>query len=73
MRQNHPPKPVRLPFKVCLKGVFFTFELYDQRGREVFTLDEAIEAANDEYPGEWCEVFNGQEGVLAEELLEEPI
>ena len=58
-------------FKVELLGSFYTFELYDSRGREIFILDEAIEAAEEQYPNEWQSVFNGEE-VAENPVLTEP-
>lgn len=55
-------------FSVELRGVFYTLTLYDEKGREVFTLEEAIQAAENEYGSEWSAVFNGEEGVAREEI-----
>lgn len=49
-------------FRVELIGAFYTFELYDDRGREIFELGEAVEAAESQYPGTWRSVFNGEVG-----------
>jgi hypothetical protein len=59
-------------FRIELLGSFYTFELYDSRGREIFTLDEAIEAAEEQYPNEWQSVFNGEEAVENPALTELP-
>lgn len=57
-------------FKVELLGSFYTFELYDSRGREIFTLDEAIEAAEEQHTGLWQSVFNGEEAAENPALTE---
>lgn len=51
------------PFRVTLKGCFYSLELYDQQGRSVYTLDEAVEAANAEYGTDWREVYNGEDAA----------
>jgi hypothetical protein len=55
-------------FRIELLGAFYTFELYDFRGREIFTLDEAIEAAEEQYAGEWQSVFNGDVSSINEKV-----
>lgn len=49
-------------FKVELLGSFYTFELYDDKGREIFDLDKAIETAESQHAGLWRSVFNGEIG-----------
>jgi len=51
------------PFKIHLEDYFYALELYDERGREIFTLEEAIEAAEQQYGELGWEVYNGNEGV----------
>lgn len=50
-----------LPFRVTLKGYFYSLELYDQKGRSVYDIAAAIQAANDEYGQGWDCVYNGEE------------
>ena len=56
-------------FNVSLLGSFHSMELISEAGDYVFTLAEAIEAAEHLYPGEWQEVYNGQEGEQNENLV----
>lgn len=55
------------PFKVTFVGSFYSSELYDRHGKEVFTLDDAIQTAEELYGEDWKEVFNGQEGISRDE------
>jgi hypothetical protein len=55
-------------FRIELIGAFYTYELYDSRGREIFDLDEAIEAAEEQYPNEWYSVFNGETSSINEKV-----
>lgn len=50
------------PFMVRLVGAFYSFELYDAKGRRVFTLSDATAAAETLYGDAWTEVYNGSEG-----------
>lgn len=59
------------PFRVEVIGSFYTFELYDSRGREVFNIHDAAEAAEDEYGSDWSCVYNGQEAMTRDEYMEE--
>jgi hypothetical protein len=54
------------PFKVELFGYFYTLELYNEQGREVFDADEAVIVAEALYSGEWLSVFNGSESRINE-------
>lgn len=54
------------PFRFTLVGSFHSYELYDRRGREVFNLDEAVEAAEELYGDEWVEVYNGESAAARE-------
>lgn len=56
-------------FRIEFYGAFYPGELYDSLGREIFTLDEAIQAAEDQHHGEWQSVYNGEEAATADECL----
>lgn len=56
-------------FRVEFIGAFYSGELYDIRGREVFTLAEAAEAAEDVYGDGWSCVYNGSEAIDRESWL----
>ena len=43
--------------------MYYAFTLYDLRGKEVFDLGSACEAAEDIYGDDWTEVYNGIEGM----------
>lgn len=49
-------------FFVRLQGNPYSSPLYDSRGREIITLDGAIEQAEKDYGYSGWEVYNGQEG-----------
>ena len=53
-------------YRIHYLSSMHAFELYDAKGREIFTLEEAIEAAKDKYPDEAWEVYNGSEAYLYE-------
>lgn len=55
-------------FKVKLVGAFHSNELYDDRGREIFHLADAVKAAEAQFGAEWEEVYNGEEGMVREEV-----
>ncbi len=57
-------------FMVEIVGSFHTFELYDNRGREVHELLAAAETAEDLYGSEWQSVFNGNDSVDREGYLD---
>lgn len=50
-------------FSVRIVGSFYSYPLYDKRGREIRSLPEAIETAEEMYGDEWLEVFNGERGT----------
>ena len=50
-------------FKIHLEDYFYALELYDERGNYVYTLREAIDAAEEQYGENGWEVYNGMEGV----------
>jgi hypothetical protein len=56
-------------FSVELLGAFHTFTLLDSRGREVHTLADAIESAENEYGEQWSSVFNGAESIARSDWL----
>lgn len=55
------PEP-RQKFRMTIRGYFYSLELYDDKGREVYTLDEAIKAAERYHP-DWDSVYNGHESM----------
>jgi hypothetical protein len=56
-------------FMVRLKGSFYSFELYDNEGKQLYDLYSAIKSAKEQYPNEWTEVYNGETGALNEEIV----
>lgn len=57
-------------FRVEVAGSFYTYELYDDRGRECFDVDTAANAAEQEYGIDWQSVYNGQVAIDRESWLE---
>lgn len=55
-------------FSVELKGSFFTFTLYDDRGREVFDVNVAASVAESLYGEDWVSVFNGEEALCRDDV-----
>ena len=55
------------PFKVELVGSFYSFQLYDEFGREIFELSAAIEEAEKQFGTDWNCVYNGSEGAERED------
>lgn len=53
-------------WSVKLRGYFYTLELYTKAGSDPKSLDEAVEAAEHLYGGEWVEVYNGTEAATRE-------
>lgn len=49
-------------FRIRFAGEFYSGTLYDERGRYVYTLEEAIETAQAQYPDARYEVYNGTDG-----------
>jgi hypothetical protein len=49
-------------FNATITGSFHSFKVYDQDGKEIYYLDQAIDYLETTYPEESGEVFNGQEG-----------
>lgn len=60
---------MKVPFRVCLSGYFYSLELYDQNGREVFSLEDACEAAEQVFESEWESVYNGGAELSREDYL----
>ena len=58
------------PYRVELVGVFYTAELYDQKGRQVFGAEEAAEAAEAEYGAGWSCVYNGEASINREDWIQ---
>jgi len=48
-------------FMIHFRGAPYSNELYDERGREVFDLETAIETAENQYSPDEYEVYNGSE------------
>lgn len=48
-------------FMIHFQGSPYSNELYDLRGREVFTLEAAIATAEEQYPDDSWEIYNGSE------------
>jgi len=57
------------PFSVELVGEFYTFKLYDSRGREIMDMQAAAEFAESEFGADWAGVFNGSEGIARDDWL----
>ena len=49
-------------FSFRLIGSFYSGPLYDEAGREVTSLANALRVVEEVYSEEWAEVFNGLEG-----------
>ncbi len=49
----------RKAFMIRFPGVFHACELYNAKGNHVYSLQEAIDVANDMYGDGWLEVYNG--------------
>lgn len=49
-------------FMIHFRGAAYSNELYDERGREVFELEAAKDAAAALYPDAEYELYNGEEG-----------
>lgn len=58
------------PFRFRFKNFFYAMELLDEKGRDVFDLQDAIRAAESLYGDEWTEVYNGDVGAVREDLCE---
>src|SRR5581483_5343818 len=64
------PKEVRMRrFEVYFKGMFYSFALLDEKGKEQYTLTDAAALAERMYGEDWREVCNGQEGIAREDWL----
>jgi hypothetical protein len=50
-------------FYASLPGSLCSAVLYDAEGDYVYTLDAAVEVANERFDGDWEEVFNGFVGL----------
>ncbi len=50
------------PFRVSALGSMHPHLLYDHGGSPVYTLEEAIETAEQLYGDRWTEVYNGEVG-----------
>lgn len=55
-------EPQTSPFMIHFQTAVYANELYDTRGRSVFTLREAIDAAEELYGETGWEVYNGRYG-----------
>ena len=56
------------PFKVELIGDFYTHTLYNKKGQEVFSLQDAVQAAEDCYEDGWAIVYNGDQALTRDEV-----
>ena len=59
------------PFKVELCGSFHTYELYDDRGREVTDVQAAAECAEELYGDDWQSVYNGEDAIAREDFVDD--
>jgi len=57
-------------FMVKMKDSMHAYELYDDKGANVYDLDKAAEAAEAVHEDDWKEVYNGREGISRDEWLE---
>jgi hypothetical protein len=55
-------------FRVTLAGEFYSYELYDERGREIFTLATAIAEAERQFGSDWVSVYNGESSANREDV-----
>ena len=55
-------------FSVELVGSFYTHKLYDEKGREVFNLQDACQAAEREYGDGWAIVYNGEQALTRDSV-----
>lgn len=55
-------------FKVEIAGDFYSHELYDEKGREVFDLKKATQVAEDQFGDEWAIVYNGEKALTRENV-----
>jgi hypothetical protein len=60
---------MKRPFKVRTVGSFYSYELLDERGCEVYSLEKAADIAEKVYEFSWQEVYNGEEGIDREDWL----
>jgi len=58
------------PFKVELIGDFYTHTLYNKKGQEVFSLQDAVQAAEDCYEDCWAIVYNGDQALTRDGVPE---
>jgi len=49
-------------FIIHFAGNMYSFELYNSRGQHIFDLMEAIQEAEEQYPNDEYELYNGEEG-----------
>jgi hypothetical protein len=59
----------RPKFRVEIAGSFYTYELYDAKGREIHNCREAAEFAESEYGCDWQLVYGGDEAMDRAEYL----
>lgn len=55
-------------FRVELIGDFYTHILYNKKGQEVYTLKEAVQAAEDCYDAGWAIVYNGEKALTRDSV-----
>lgn len=56
-------------WRFAMKGSLHTMELYTRAGRIPASLDEAMQAADDQYGSEWVELYDGVEGAIRAETV----
>lgn len=49
-------------FMIHFAGAFYSNELYNSRGEHIYDLTEAIEEAENQFPEDEYELYNGEEG-----------
>lgn len=57
------------PFSVELAGSFYTYNLYNEDGKQIFDLMEAADRAEELYEIDWQGVYNGNEGIGREDYV----
>lgn len=49
-------------FMIHFAGAFYSNELYNSKGSHIYDLTEAIQEAENQYPNDEYEIYNGEEG-----------
>jgi hypothetical protein len=61
------------PFKYGLVGSAYNMTLYDERGKEIYDFQTAIERVEKLTDGEWTEIYNGIEGITREDWKKQSV